>query len=122
MSDMMAVQDPGITVEQIVDSVDALTKELESLKPEDRLGYLSGMIRCANASYPSSVAVFQLLHNPERVSVVEEDKLKDLFSKFKSLCIERMKVNKDILESSIDARKDEIPPIPDREQRPGLYH
>lgn len=122
MSDMMAEQDPGITVEQIVDSVDALTKELESLKPEDRLGYLSGMIRCANASYPSSVAVFQLLHNPERVSAVEEEKLKGLFSKFKNLCIERMNVNKDILESSMDAKKDDSPPIPNKEQRSGLYH
>ncbi len=119
---MMAEQDPGITVEQIVDSIEALTKELGSLKPEDRLGYLSGMIRCANASYPSSVAVFQLLHNPERVSVVEEEKLKDLFSKFKNLCIERMIVNKDILESSMDAKKDDEPPISNKEQRPGLYH
>ena len=91
----MAEQDPGITVEQIVNSIEALTKELGGLKPEDRLGYLSGMIRCANASYPSSVAVFQLLHNPERVSMVEEEKLKELFSKFKDLCIERMIVNKD---------------------------
>ncbi len=119
---MMAEQDPGITVEQIVNSIEALTKELGSLKPEDRLGYLSGMIRCANASYPSSVAVFQLLHNPERVSMVEEEKLKELFSKFKDLCIERMIVNKDILESSMDAKKEDEPPVPNKEQRPGLYH
>lgn len=119
---MMAEQDPGITVEQIVNSIEALTKELGGLKPEDRLGYLSGMIRCANASYPSSVAVFQLLHNPERVSMVEEEKLKGLFSKFKDLCIERMIVNKDILESSMDAKKDDEPPVPNKEQRPGLYH
>jgi len=119
---MMAEQDPGITVEQIVNSIEDLTKELGGLKPEDRLGYLSGMIRCANASYPSSVAVFQLLHNPERVSIVEEEKLKELFSKFKDLCIERMIVNKDILESSMDAKKDDESPVPNKEQRPGLYH
>ncbi|MEK0325240.1 MAG: hypothetical protein QQN63_06005 [Nitrosopumilus sp.] len=119
---MMAEQDPGITVEQIVNSIEDLTKELGGLKPEDRLGYLSGMVRCANASYPSSVAVFQLLHNPERVSMVEEEKLKKLFSKFKDLCIERMIVNKDILESSMDAKKDGESTVPNKEQRPGLYH
>jgi hypothetical protein len=85
-------------ITKIRDAILSLRTDLEKASPKDRLDYVSHIMECIQFMKQSNIGWASLLTNPQMVNSLDEEALKDIFSKFRRIAVER--INNDV--DSID--------------------
>jgi hypothetical protein len=75
---------------QIRDSIIGLKEELQSADPKDRLDSIAKIIQCIEFMKQSNIGWASLFTNPQLASQMDEEALKDIFTKFKKMTVERI--------------------------------
>ncbi len=75
---------------KIRDAISALRYELEHSQPKDRLEYVSAIMQCIQFMKQSNIGWASLLTNPQMANQLDEESLKDIFSKFRKTTVERI--------------------------------
>ena len=86
----MSAGDWNSNIVQIRDSIVALKADLERSEPKDRLDAISKTIQCIEFMKQSNIGWASLMTNPPLVSQLDEEALRDIFSRFKKMSIERI--------------------------------
>ena len=84
-------------IQEVRDSIILLKKELEAAEAKDRLDAVSRIIQCIDFMRQSNIGWVQFLSNPSKVSQLDEEALKDIFSRFKRMSIERIESDVDCI-------------------------
>ncbi len=83
---------------QIRDSILALKAELErGPEPRDRLDCVSKIIQCIEFMKQSNIGWLSLLANPTLANRLDDESLKDIFSRFKKMGIARIENDVDCI-------------------------
>jgi hypothetical protein len=77
-------------IQEVRDSIILLKKSLETSEAKDRLDAVSRIIQCIEFMRQSNMGWMQFLSNPSLVNQLDEEALKDIFSKFKAMSIARI--------------------------------
>jgi hypothetical protein len=87
-SNLMSNWDTNI--QEVRDSIMLLKKEIETAEAKDRLDAVSRILQCIDFMRQSNVGWVQFLSNPSMVNQLDEEALKDIFSRFKSMAVARI--------------------------------
>ena len=77
-------------IQEVRDSIILLKKELENAEAKDRLDAVSRILQCIDFMRQSNIGWVQFLSNPSMVNQLDEEALKDIFSRFKRMSVERI--------------------------------
>ncbi|MEM3803520.1 MAG: hypothetical protein QXX17_03825 [Conexivisphaerales archaeon] len=77
-------------VQQIRDSIIALKERLQKEEPKDRLDTIGKIVECIDFIKQSNIGWMSVLANPAIASKLDEEALKDIYSRFKKMAIERI--------------------------------
>jgi hypothetical protein len=77
-------------IQEVRDSIILLKKELEIAEAKDRLDAASRILQCIDFMRQSNIGWAQFLSNPSMVNQLDEEALKDIFSRFKGMAIARI--------------------------------
>ena len=87
-SNLMSNWDTNI--QEVRDSIILLKKEIETAEARDRLDAVSRILQCIDFMRQSNVGWVQFLSNPTMVNQLDEEALKDIFTRFKRMTVERI--------------------------------
>jgi len=82
---------------QIRDSIIALKADLEQSEPKDRLDAISKIVQCIEFMKQSNIGWASLMTNPPLASQLDEEALKDIFSRFRKMSVERIESDVDCI-------------------------
>lgn len=68
----------------------SLKQDLAKSEPKDRLEYVSSIMQCIQFMKQSNIGWSSMLTNPQMANELDEEALKDIFSKFRKIAIERI--------------------------------
>ena len=71
---------------------------MEKASPKDRLDYVSHIMECIQFMKQSNIGWASLLTNPQMVNGLDEEALKDIFSKFRRIAVERIEYDVDSID------------------------
>ena len=77
-------------IQDVRDTIILLKKELEGAEAKDRLDAVSRILQCIDFMRQSNIGWSQFLSNPTMVNQLDEEALKDIFSRFKKMSVERI--------------------------------
>jgi hypothetical protein len=77
-------------IQEVRDSIILLKKELETAEAKDRLDAVSRVIQCIDFLRQSNLGWVQFLSNPSMVNQLDEEALKDIFTRFKRMSMARI--------------------------------
>jgi hypothetical protein len=77
-------------IQEVRDSIILLKKELETAEAKDRLDAVSRILHCIDFMRQSNIGWVQFLSNPSMVNQLDEEALKDIFSRFKKMTVARI--------------------------------
>ena len=77
-------------IQEVRDSIILVKKELETADAKDRLDAVSRILQCIDFMRQSNVGWAQFLSNPSMVNQLDEEALKDIFTRFKKMSIARI--------------------------------
>jgi hypothetical protein len=77
-------------IQEVRDSIILVKKELETAEAKDRLDAVSRILQCIDFMRQSNIGWAQFLSNPTMVNQLDEEALKDIFSRFKKMSIARI--------------------------------
>ena len=75
---------------QIRDSVAQLREQIESYEPKDRLDTVSKVTECLNFMRQTNAGWISFLGNATLVNGLDEESLRDIFSRFRRMTLERI--------------------------------
>ena len=84
-------------IQEVRDSIILLKKELETSEAKDRLDAVNRILQCIDFMRQSNVGWVQFLSNPSMASQLDEEALKDIFSRFKKMSVERIESDVDCI-------------------------
>lgn len=77
-------------IQEVRDSIILLKKEIEAAEPKDRLDAASRILQCIDFLRQSNIGWASFLSNPSLVNQLDEEALKDIFTRFKRMSVERI--------------------------------
>lgn len=77
-------------IQEVRDSIILLRKEFEGAEAKDRLDAVRRIVQCIDFMRQSNMGWVQFLSNPALVAQLDEESLKDIFSRFKKMSLERI--------------------------------
>lgn len=77
-------------VQQIRDSIIALKEKLQREEPKDRLDIVGKIVECIDFIKQSNIGWMSVMANPTIASKLDEEALRDIYSRFKRMAIERI--------------------------------
>ncbi|MCL5067119.1 MAG: DUF2153 family protein [Thaumarchaeota archaeon] len=77
-------------IQKIRDAILALKQDLVKSEPKDRLEYVSSIMQCIQFMKQSNIGWSSMLTNPQMANELDEEALKDIFSKFRKIAVERI--------------------------------
>lgn len=77
-------------IQKIRDAILTLKQDLSKSQPRDRLDYISNIMECIQFMKQSNVGWTSLLTNPQMANSLNEEALKDIFTKFRKVAIDRI--------------------------------
>jgi hypothetical protein len=85
-------------ITKIREAILNLKKDLETASPKDRLDYVSHIMECIQFMKQSNIGWVSLLTNPQMANGLDEEALKDIFSKFRRIAVERIDTDVDSID------------------------
>ncbi|MCL5068540.1 MAG: DUF2153 family protein [Thaumarchaeota archaeon] len=85
-------------IQKIREAILSLKQELMKSEPKDRLEYVSSIMQCIQFMKQSNIGWSSMLTNPQMANELDEEALKDIFSKFKKVTIERIENDVDSID------------------------
>lgn len=77
-------------IQKIREAILSLKQDLAKSEPKDRLEYVSSIMQCIQFMKQSNIGWSSMLTNPQMANELDEEALKDIFSKFRKIAIERI--------------------------------
>jgi hypothetical protein len=77
-------------IQEVRDSIMLLKKDIESAEAKDRLDAVSRILQCIDFMRQSNAGWVQFLSNPTMVNQLDEEALKDIYSRFRKMAVERI--------------------------------
>jgi hypothetical protein len=77
-------------IQKIRDAIVFLKADLKKTEPRDRLEYISKIMQCIQFMKQSNIGWASLLTNPQMANELDEEALKEIFSKFREITIARI--------------------------------
>jgi hypothetical protein len=77
-------------IQEVRDSMILLKKDLEAAEAKDRLDAVTRIIQCIDFMRQSNIGWVQFLSNPTLANQLDDEALKDIFSRFKRMSIQRI--------------------------------
>jgi hypothetical protein len=87
---MRGVSEWNRNIVQIRDSIKQLRAEIGSYEPRDRLDAVSKVTECLNFMRQTNTGWLSFLGNATLVNGLDEESLKDIFSRFRRMTMERI--------------------------------
>ena len=88
-------------IQKIREAILSLKQELMKSEPKDRLEYVSSIMQCIQFMKQSNIGWSSMLTNPQMANELDEEALKDIFSKFKKVTIDRIENDVDSIDRYI---------------------
>jgi hypothetical protein len=85
-------------ITNIREAILSLKENLEKASPRDRLDYVSHIMECIQFMKQSNIGWASLLTNPQMVNGLDEEALKDIFSKFRRIAVQRIEYDVDSID------------------------
>ncbi len=85
-------------IQKIREAILSLKQELAKSEPKDRLEYVSSIMQCIQFMKQSNIGWSSMLTNPQMANELDEEALKDIFSKFRKVTIERIENDVDSID------------------------
>jgi hypothetical protein len=85
-------------IQSIREAILSLKEQLRDTQPRDRLDYVSAIMQCIQFMKQSNIGWASLLTNPQMANQLDEEALKDIFSKFRKMAIERIESDVDCID------------------------
>lgn len=85
-------------IQKIREAILSLKQELVKSEPKDRLEYVSSIMQCIQFMKQSNIGWSSMLTNPQMANELDEEALKDIFSKFKKVTVERIENDVDSID------------------------
>ncbi len=77
-------------IQEVRDSIIRLKKEVETAEAKDRLDAVSRILQCIEFMRQSDAGWVQFLSNPTMVNQLDEEALRDIFTRFRGMTVERI--------------------------------
>ncbi len=77
-------------IQKIREAIVALKQDLAKAQPKDRLDYVSSIMQCIQFMKQSNIGWSSMLTNPQMANELDEEALKDIFTKFRKITLERI--------------------------------
>ena len=77
-------------IQEVRDSIILLKKEIETAEAKDRLDAVSRILQCIDFMRQSNIGWAQFLSNPSMVNQLDEEALRDVFSRFRQMSVARI--------------------------------
>lgn len=77
-------------IQKIREAIVFLKNDLTKSQPTDRLDYIANIMQCIQFMKQSNIGWASLLTNPQMANELDEEALREIFSKFKKITIERI--------------------------------
>ena len=77
-------------IQEVRYSIILVKKELEAAEPKDRLDAVSRILQCIDFMRQSNIGWGQFLSNPAMVNQLDEEALRDIFSRFRQMSVARI--------------------------------
>ena len=77
-------------IQNIRASILSFKENISKTQPKDRLDYISKIVECIQFMKQSNIGWTSLLTNPQMVNGLDEEALRDIFTKFQKITTERI--------------------------------